>query len=80
VSELIPAANAYDAAEQADAVVIATQWPEFSQLDFDKLRARMRGNMILDGRNCVDAHSVIASGLDYQGIGHPARSRQGRLR
>jgi UDPglucose 6-dehydrogenase len=80
VSELVPAANSYDAAEQADAVVIATQWPEFSQLDFDKLRARMRGNMVLDGRNHVDANSVIASGLDYYGVGRPARSRQGPLR
>lgn len=80
VSELIPAPSAYDAAEEADAVVIATGWPEFSELDFGKLRARMRGNVILDGRNCVDADSVIASGLDYHGIGRSARSRQGPLR
>jgi dTDP-glucose 4,6-dehydratase len=68
------AASAYGAAEQADAVVIATQWPEFLELDFDKLRARMRGSMLLDGRNCVDANVVTASGLSYQGIGrfvHP---------
>jgi nucleotide sugar dehydrogenase len=80
VGELIPAANAYDAAEQADAVVIATQWPEFSELDFSKLRARMRGTMILDGRNCIDARSVTASGLDYHGIGRSARSGLGTLR
>jgi UDPglucose 6-dehydrogenase len=63
------AANAYDAAEEADAVVVATQWPEFQRLDFDKLEARMRGTLLLDGRNCVDAKSVAASGLDYLGIG-----------
>jgi UDPglucose 6-dehydrogenase len=70
VRGLALAASAYDAADQADAVVIATQWPEFGQLEFDKLRARMRGTLLLDGRNCVDANSVVASGLDYQGIGH----------
>ena len=69
------AASAYDAAEQADAVVIATQWPEFLELDFDKLRARMRGTTLLDGRNCVDANAAAASGLDYQGVGHSVRAR-----
>jgi UDPglucose 6-dehydrogenase len=69
-------ANAYDAAEQADAMVIATQCPEFSELDFDKLRARMRGAMILDGRNCVDPDYVTSSGLDYYGIGRSAHGRQ----
>lgn len=67
------AASAYDAAEQADAVVIATQWPEFRELDFDKLRARMRGTMLLDGRNCVDAIAVATSGLSYQGTGRSVR-------
>lgn len=69
VPGLIVEASAYDAAEQADAVVIATQWSEFQQLDFGKLRARMRGTLLLDGRNCLDPHSVASSGLDYQGIG-----------
>jgi UDPglucose 6-dehydrogenase len=69
VPGLILAVNAYDAAEEADAVVIATQWPEFRRLDFDKLGARMRGTLLLDGRNCIDAKSVAASGLDYLGIG-----------
>jgi nucleotide sugar dehydrogenase len=71
------AASAYDAVEQADAVVIATQWPEFLELDFEKLRARMRGTMLLDGRNCVDANAVAASGLSYQGTGHFVRPRSG---
>ncbi len=71
------AASAYDAAEQADAVVIATQWPEFLELDFDKLRTRMRGTVLLDGRNCVDANAVAASGLTYQGTGRSVRPRCG---
>jgi len=69
------AGSAYDAVERADAVVIATQWPEFMGLDFDKLRARMRGTMLLDGRNCVDAKAVGASGLSYQGTGRFMRPR-----
>jgi nucleotide sugar dehydrogenase len=79
VSGLSLAASAYDAAEKADAVVIATQWPEFLELDFDKLRARMRGTMLLDGRNCVDANAVTASGLTYQGTGHSARPRNAAM-
>ena len=69
------AASAYDAAEQADAVVIATQWPEFLELNFDKLRARMRGTMLLDGRNCVNAIAAATAGLSYQGTGRSAPLR-----
>jgi UDPglucose 6-dehydrogenase len=69
------AASAYDAAEQADAVVIATQWPEFLELNFDKLRARMHGTMLLDGRNCVNAIAAATAGLSYQGTGRSAPLR-----
>lgn len=80
VPGLIMAGSAYDAAEQADAVVITTQWSEFLQLDFDKLRARMRGTLLLDGRNCLDPHSVAASGLNYEGIGRGAPDKPAMLR
>jgi UDP-glucose 6-dehydrogenase len=58
-----------DAVEQADAVVLVTEWPEFLELDWNKVAAGMKGNVIVDGRNALDPQAVRAAGLTYEGIG-----------
>jgi UDPglucose 6-dehydrogenase len=58
-----------DAVEQADAVVLVTEWPEFLELDWGKVAAGMKGNVIVDGRNALDPQAVRAAGLTYEGIG-----------
>jgi UDPglucose 6-dehydrogenase len=63
------AANPYEAAERADALVLVTEWPDYLGLDLCELRARMRGDLILDGRNFLDPSAVHAAGLRYEGIG-----------
>jgi hypothetical protein len=63
------AADALDAVEGADAVVLVTEWDEFLQLDWDDVAGRMAGKLVLDGRNALDAAAVIAAGLMYEGIG-----------
>jgi UDPglucose 6-dehydrogenase len=62
-------ASPYEAAEGADALVLATEWNEFKQLDFPRLRQLMRQPIILDGRNLWDAEQLIALGFTYFGIG-----------
>ena len=47
------ASNAYDAADRADAVVIATEWDEFASIDLDKLAEHMKGTLVLDGRGVI---------------------------
>ena len=59
----------YDAADRADAVVVATEWPQFRELESVVLRQAMRGDLVLDGRNFLDQHSYAAAGLRVEGIG-----------
>ncbi len=61
--------NPYTAAEQADALVIATEWDEFRVLDPKRLKEIMRGTFILDGRNLLDGKSVRKAGLVYGSVG-----------
>jgi UDPglucose 6-dehydrogenase len=65
-------ASAAGAVEGADAVVLVTEWPEFAELDLAAMAASMRGNLVIDGRNFLDAAKVRAAGLDYEGVGRPA--------
>ncbi|HUE28961.1 MAG TPA: UDP binding domain-containing protein, partial [Solirubrobacteraceae bacterium] len=61
--------TALEALEDADAVVIVTEWPEFAELDWTVVGERMGGRLVVDGRNCVDPKMVAAAGLAYEGIG-----------
>jgi len=63
------AADAYSAADGADAVVIVTEWDEFRALDLETLAARMRGKTLVDLRNVWDPHEAERAGLNYFGIG-----------
>ena len=68
------AASALDAVRDADAVLIATEWPEYLELDLDKVAELMRGDFLLDGRNVLDPDAVVAAGLRFEGMGRPAMS------
>jgi UDPglucose 6-dehydrogenase len=61
--------NALDAATGADALVLLTEWNEFRALPPAKLRAAMRGTIVLDCRNAWDPPAMREAGLDYRGIG-----------
>jgi UDPglucose 6-dehydrogenase len=63
------AGSALDALDRADACIIVTDWPEFSELDWRAAAKRMAGRLVIDGRNCVDPAAVEAAGLAYEGIG-----------
>ena len=62
----------YEAADGADALVIATDWNEYKQLDFGLISAKMRGTAVFDTRNVCDRREVEARGLGYFGVGRPA--------
>jgi len=57
------------AIEGADAVVLVTEWREFLELDWSTVATAMKGDVIVDGRNALDAEAVRAAGLIYEGIG-----------
>lgn len=65
--------SAVEAARGADALVIATEWPDFARADLAALRAVMRGDLLFDGRCIIDPEAAAAAGLRYRGVCPPAR-------
>jgi UDPglucose 6-dehydrogenase len=63
-----------EAADDADAVVVVTEWPELAGLDLSELRRVMRTPVIVDGRNFLDPEAATAAGLVYEGIGRRTQS------
>ena len=63
------AASAYEALDDADALVLTTEWPEFRAPDVEEMAKRMRGRVVVDGRNALDAEALRAQGFHYSGIG-----------
>jgi UDPglucose 6-dehydrogenase len=61
--------SALEAVADADAVVLVTEWPEFTELDWGEVAQAMRGTVVIDGRNALDARAIQGAGLTYEGIG-----------
>ena len=59
----------YEALSNADCLVIVTEWRVFRGSDLDKIKANMKGNVIIDGRNIFTPETVREAGLIYYGIG-----------
>jgi len=69
------ARSAIGAARRADAVVLATEWPELAAVDLKELRKAMRGNVLVDGRGIVAPGAARALGFDYFGFGRGGRTQ-----
>jgi UDPglucose 6-dehydrogenase len=63
------ARSALDAVDDADALVVLTDWREFATVALHQVAARMRGDLVLDGRNVLDRDAVMRHGLRYVGVG-----------
>jgi UDPglucose 6-dehydrogenase len=61
--------KAYDALEDADALVLLTEWNTFREPDFEKMRARLRSPVVFDGRNVYSPEQMRALGFTYFSIG-----------
>ena len=70
------ASDLYEAAKDADAVVILTEWKEFASIDLDRLRDSLRFPIIVDGRNLYNPQQMLQSGFNYFSIGRPASYMQ----
>jgi UDPglucose 6-dehydrogenase len=67
-------ANPYAAAAGADAVVLVTEWDALRALDLERIAASMRRKVLVDLRNIYPPEEVEESGLEWHGIGRPART------
>lgn len=66
--------DCYEATNDVDAVIVATDWNEYKQMDFAIVRKLMAGRTIVDARNLYDPERVVANGLEYIGIGRAHRA------
>jgi UDPglucose 6-dehydrogenase len=65
-------ASPYEAAQNAEAILIATEWEEFRQIDWARVRTAVDRPLILDGRNTLDATELARYGFHYISVGRPA--------
>jgi UDPglucose 6-dehydrogenase len=63
------ATNRYEALEDADALLIVTEWPVFRTPDFDFMKEKLKSNVIFDGRNLYDLERMKECGFYYNSIG-----------
>jgi UDPglucose 6-dehydrogenase len=66
----------YDAARQADAILVLTEWHEFRSLDWDTLARNVAHPLLIDGRNVYDAEEVVRHGFQYVCIGKESGAAQ----
>jgi UDPglucose 6-dehydrogenase len=62
-------------AQEADALVVVTEWNEFRKLDLTSLPRLMTKAILVDGRNIFQPEAAIAAGFDYTGVGRNGRPR-----
>ena len=62
-------ADAYEAARDSDALILCTEWRQFRQPNFARLKSLMRGTALFDGRNIWDPEQVREHGFHYFGVG-----------
>ncbi|MDX2085161.1 MAG: UDP-glucose/GDP-mannose dehydrogenase family protein [Candidatus Melainabacteria bacterium] len=68
----------YEALDNADALLLLTEWPEFRRPDFETMKSRMRGRTIFDGRNQYDPQRMQERGFHYVCMGRNTESPQGK--
>lgn len=70
--------NLYAAAQNADAVLILTDWQEFRAIDLPRLRQIVRFPIVIDGRNLFEPQQMQAAGFTYVSMGRPSVSAEAR--
>jgi UDPglucose 6-dehydrogenase len=68
------APTALAALENADALLVLTEWPEFGLVSPWAIAGQLRGEVVVDGRNILDPRAIVAAGLRYRGVGRTASS------
>lgn len=65
----------YEALENSDALIIATEWNEFRTPDFDRISSMLKNKVIFDGRNLFDLEQIRKLGYHYESVGRKAVSK-----
>ncbi|MDH5606294.1 MAG: UDP-glucose 6-dehydrogenase, partial [Anaerolineae bacterium] len=67
--------DTYSLAENADALIVVTEWNEFLQVDLARLHDSMKTPVIVDGRNIYDPVMMKEIGFNYRGVGRGFRGK-----
>jgi len=70
---IIPCQNTYETAKGADVLVLVTEWNEFRNLDFTKLKSLMRRPILVDLRNVYESSRVTQFGFRHVSVGRPTK-------
>ena len=71
--KMTPCADPYEAAKGSDALVIMTEWNQFRNLEFDRLKTLLRQPLLIDLRNVYEPDRVAGMGFRYVSVGRPTR-------
>lgn len=69
IPEIQYCSSAYEAAENAEAILLLTEWDEFNEIDWSRIFQIVARPLIIDGRNMLSAQEVTSEGFDYVSIG-----------
>ncbi len=72
--DLVYCDDAYSAVEGADLIIVATEWNEFQNLEFNRIKKLVKTPRILDTRNIYDPRKVAEAGFEYMGSGRVVKS------
>lgn len=78
LSDVMYAATALEAAQDADCLVILTEWDDFQKIDLAKLAATLKQPNVVDGRNVYDVETMRELGFNYLSVGRPAVQQEPR--
>lgn len=67
--KIVYSSNSYDALENADALILITEWNEFKRPSFDKIKSKLKEPIIFDGRNQYDKKRMTDRGIKYISLG-----------
>ncbi|OIJ18759.1 UDP-glucose 6-dehydrogenase [Anaerobacillus alkalidiazotrophicus] len=63
--------NIYESIVDADAVIVATEWSEFKNINWKKVKDIMKGNVVIDGRNFLEPQALRKYNIKYIGVARP---------
>ena len=63
--------DGYQALQNSDGLIVVTEWLEYREPDFDKIKSLMRTAVVFDGRNIYKPEKIRDLGFDYFAIGRP---------
>lgn len=66
--------NSYEALEDADCLLLLTEWNEFRRPDFDKVKDLMKAPVIFDGRNQYNSERMLQRGFEYHCVGKQSKT------